>query len=109
MSEKNKKQQLTELLLKLTEITTAQSDRPNNQYLIGLLKKATDKMRANQQNAITEARTIYQNANTVCLVNKINLTTEEKELLEKINQLAQFSGILGGINFFNTTNTWLGN
>ncbi|MFQ4155481.1 bacteriocin immunity protein [Pediococcus pentosaceus] len=109
MSEKNRKQQLTALLQKLTEITTAQSDRPNNQYLIDLLKKATDKMRANQQNAITEARTVYQNTNTVCLVNKISLTTKEKALLEKINQLAQSSGILGGINSFNTTNTWLGN
>lgn len=109
MSEKNKKQQLTALLLKLTEITTEQSDRPNNQYLIDLLKKATDKMQANQQNAITEARTVYQNTNTVCLVNKISLTTEEKALLEKIDQLARSSGVLGGINSFNATNTWFGN
>ncbi|MBF7108743.1 bacteriocin immunity protein [Pediococcus pentosaceus] len=109
MSEKNRKQQLTELLIKLSEITSAQSTRPNNQYLIDLLKKATDKIAANQQNAITEARTVYQNANTICLVNKISLTSKEKALLEKINQLAQSSGVLGGINAFNAVNTWPGN
>lgn len=109
MSEKEKKKQLTTLLTKLTEITTAQANRTNNQYLVDLLKKASHKLQSNQQNAITEARTVYQNANTICFVNKISLTPEEKGLLEKINKLAQSSGALGVLNSFNATNTWLGN
>ena len=83
-------------------------DRKGNEYLLEQLEIALDKTNNNVQDAVNEARTTYQNVNTICLVNHLHLEKDEEALLEKIKEISMSKGWLGGLNSWNTTNTWPG-
>lgn len=101
-------EKLIDLLDNFIVICKKQCDRNENRYLLSFLNKSRSKMLHQQQNAIDEARTIYQNVNTICLASHIKLTADEQKILKEINTLSTKKGIWGGLNTLNTTNTWPG-
>ena len=83
-------------------------DRKGNEYLLEQLEVALDKLEHNVQDEIDEARATYKNINTICFANHLHLEKDEEALLEKIKEVSMSNGWLGGLNSWNTTNTWPG-
>ena len=106
--DKNMKNELAQVLNDFISLAKTHYDRKGNEYLLEQLEIALDKTNNNVQDAVNEARTTYQNVNTFCLVNHIHLEKDEEALLEKIKEISMSKGWLGGLNSWNTTNTWPG-
>lgn len=106
--DKNMKNELAQVLNDFISLAKTHYDRKGNEYLLEQLEIALDKTNNNVQDAVNEARTIYQNVNTFCLVNHLHLEKDEEALLEKIKEISMSKGWLGGLNSWNTTNTWPG-
>ena len=102
------KNELAQVLNDFISLAKTHYDRKGNEYLLEQLEGALDKTNHNFQDAVNEARTTYQNVNTICLVNHLHLEKDEETLLEKIKEISMSKGWLGGLNSWNTTNTWLG-
>ena len=106
--DKNMKNELAQVLNDFISLAKTHYDRKGNEYLLEQLEIALDKTNNNVQDAVNEARTTYQNVNTFCLVNHLHLEKDEEALLEKIKEISMSKGWLGGLNSWNTTNTWAG-
>ena len=106
--DKNMKNELAQVLNDFISLAKTHYDRKGNEYLLEQLEIALDKTNNNVQDAVNEARTTYQNVNTFCLVNHLHLEKDEEALLEKIKEISMSKGWLGGLNSWNTTNTWPG-
>lgn len=106
--DKNMKNELAQVLNDFISLAKTHYDRKGNEYLLEQLEIALDKTNNNVQDAVNEARTTYQNVNTFCLVNHLHLEKDEAALLEKIKEISMSKGWLGGLNSWNTTNTWPG-
>ncbi|WP_258561990.1 bacteriocin immunity protein [Lactobacillus johnsonii] len=106
--DKNMKNELAQVLNDFISLAKTHYDRKGNEYLLEQLEIALDKTNNNVQDAVNEARTTYQNVNTFCLVNHLYLEKDEEALLEKIKEISMSKGWLGGLNSWNTTNTWSG-
>lgn len=106
--DKNMKNELAQVLNDFISLAKTHYDRKGNEYLLEQLEIALDKTNNNVQDAVNEARTTYQNVNTICLVNHLHLEKDEEVLLEKIKEISMSKGWLGGLNSWNTTNTWPG-
>lgn len=106
--DKNMKNELAQILNDFISLAKTHYDRKGNEYLLEQLEIALDKTNNNVQDAVNEARTTYQNVNTFCLVNHLHLEKDEEALLEKIKEISMSKGWLGGLNSWNTTNTWPG-
>ena len=106
--DKNMKNELAQVLNDFISLAKTHYDRKRNEYLLEQLEIALDKTNNNVQDAVNEARTTYQNVNTFCLVNHLHLEKDEEALLEKIKEISMSKGWLGGLNSWNTTNTWPG-
>lgn len=106
--DKNMKNELAQVLNDFISLAKTHYDRKGNEYLLEQLEIALDKTNNNVQDAVNEARTTYQNVNTFCLVNHLHLEKDEEALLEKIKEISMSKGWLGGLNSWNTTNTWTG-
>ena len=106
--DKNMKNELAQVLNDFISLAKTHYDRKGNEYLLDQLEIALDKTNNNVQDAVNEARTTYQNVNTFCLVNHLHLEKDEEALLEKIKEISMSKGWLGGLNSWNTTNTWPG-
>lgn len=107
--DKNMKNELAQVLNDFISLAKTHYDRKGNEYLLEQLEIALDKTTNNNvQDAVNEARTTYQNVNTFCLVNHLHLEKDEEALLEKIKEISMSKGWLGGLNSWNTTNTWPG-
>ena len=106
--DKNMKNELAQVLNDFISLAKTHYDRKGNECLLEQLEIALDKTNNNVQDAVNEARTTYQNVNTFCLVNHIHLEKDEEALLEKIKEISMSKGWLGGLNSWNTTNTWPG-
>ena len=106
--DKNMKNELAQVLNDFILLAKTHYDRKGNEYLLEQLEIALDKTNNNVQDAVNEARTTYQNVNTFCLVNHLHLEKDEEALLEKIKEISMSKGWLGGLNSWNTTNTWPG-
>ena len=106
--DKNMKNELAQVLNDFISLAKTHYDRKGNEYLLEQLEIALDKTNNNVQDAVNEARTTYQNVNTSCLVNHLHLEKDEEALLEKIKEISMSKGWLGGLNSWNTTNTWPG-
>lgn len=100
--------ELAQVLNDFISLAKTHYDRKGNEYLLEQLEGALDKTKHNVQDAVNEARTTYQNVNTICLVNHLHLEKDEEGLLEKIKKISMSQGWLGGLNSWNTTNTWPG-
>lgn len=100
--------ELAQVLNDFISLAKTHYDRKGNEYLLEQLEIALDKTNNNVQDAVNEARTTYQNVNTICLVNHLHLEKDEEVLLEKIKEISMSKGWLGGLNSWNTTNTWSG-
>ena len=106
--DKNMKNELAQVLNDFISLAKTHYDRKGNECLLEQLEIALDKPNNNVQDAVNEARTTYQNVNTFCLVNHLHLEKDEEALLEKIKEISMSKGWLGGLNSWNTTNTWPG-
>ena len=106
--DKNMKNELAQVLNDFISLAKTHYDRKGNEYLLEQLEIALDRTNNNVQDAVNEARTTYQNVNTFCLVNHLHLEKDEEALLEKIKEISMSKGWLGGLNSWNTTNTWPG-
>ncbi len=106
--DKNMKNELAQVLNDFISLAKTHYDRKGNECLLEQLEIALDKTNNNVQDAVNEARTTYQNVNTFCLVNHLHLEKDEEALLEKIKEISMSKGWLGGLNSWNTTNTWPG-
>lgn len=106
--DKNMKNELAQVLNDFISLAKTHYDRKGNEYLLEQLEIALDKTNNNVQDAVNEARTTYQNVNTFCLVNHLHLEKDEEAILEKIKEISMSKGWLGGLNSWNTTNTWPG-
>lgn len=106
--DKNMKNELAQVLNDFISLAKTHYDRKGNECLLEQLEIALDKTNNNVQDAVNEARTTYQNVNTFCLVNHLHLEKDEEALLEKIKEISMGKGWLGGLNSWNTTNTWPG-
>ena len=106
--DKNMKNELAQVLNDFISLAKTHYDRKGNEYLLEQLEIALDKTNNNVQDAVNEARTTYQNVNTICLVNHLHLEKDEVALLEKSKEISMSKGWLGGLNSWNTTNTWPG-
>ncbi|WP_270253798.1 bacteriocin immunity protein [Lactobacillus johnsonii] len=106
--DKNMKNELAQVLNDFISLAKTHYDRKGNEYLLEQLEIALDKTNNNVQDAVNEARTTYQNVNTICLVNHLHLEKDEEALLEKIKEISMSKGWLGGLNSWNTTNSWPG-
>ena len=106
--DKNMKNELAQVLNDFISLAKTHYDRKGNEYLLEQLEIALDKTNNNVQDAVNEARTTYQNVNTFCLVNHLHGEKDEEALLEKIKEISMSKGWLGGLNSWNTTNTWPG-
>ena len=106
--DKNMKNELAQVLNDFISLAKTHYDRKGNEYLLEQLEIALDKTNNNVQDAVNEARTTYQNVNTFCLVNHLHLEKDGEALLEKIKEISMSKGWLGGLNSWNTTNTWPG-
>lgn len=106
--ETKNKEELVNLLNSFIAECQKQKQREENQYLLDFLTKAQEKLSHNQQNSVDEARTIYQNVNTICLASHIKLTDNESKILKEINELSAGQGIWSNMNALNTVNTWPG-
>lgn len=99
---------LEKVLNKFISIAKNHYERKGNEYLLEQLEIALDKINQNSRDVVDEARATYQNVNTICLVNHLHLDKKEEELLEKIKEISMSKGWIGGLNSWNTTNTWPG-
>ena len=106
--DKYMKNDLAQVLNDFISLAKTHYDRKGNECLLEQLEIALDKTNNNVQDAVNEARTTYQNVNTFCLVNHLHLEKDEEALLEKIKEISMSKGWLGGLNSWNTTNTWPG-
>lgn len=106
--DKNMKNELAQVLNDFISLAKTHYDRKGNECLLEQLEIALDKTNNNVQDAVNEARTTYQNVNTFCLVNHLHLEKDEEALLEKIKEISMSKGWLGGLNSWNTTDTWPG-
>lgn len=79
------------------------------EYVREALLKGKEKVEKNVQDPIDEARTLYQNINTICLVEKIKLNPEAQEALDDLKSFSMRRGIFGNLNAWNTINTFGGN
>ena len=77
------KNELAQVLNDFISLAKTHYDRKGNEYLLEQLEGALDKTKHNVQDAVNEARTTYQNVNTICLVNHLHLEKDEEALLEK--------------------------
>lgn len=102
------KNELKQVLNDFIALAKTHYDRKGNEYLLEQLEVALDKLEHNVQDEVDEARATYQNINTICLTNHLRLETDEEALLEKIKKISMSKGWLGGLNSWNTTNTWPG-
>ena len=102
------KNELKQELNDFISLAKTHYDRKGNEYLLEQLEVALDKIEHNVQDEVDEARATYQNINTICLTNHLHLETDEEALLEKIKEFSMSKGWLGGLNSWNTTNTWPG-
>ncbi len=102
------KNELAQVLNDFISLAKTHYDRKGNEYLLEQLEGALDKTKHNVQDAVNEARTTYQNVNTIYLVNHLHLEKDEEALLEKIKEISMSKGWLGGLNSWNTANTWPG-
>ena len=85
------KNELAQVLNDFISLAKTHYDRKGNEYLLEQLEGALDKTKHN-----------------VCLVNHLHLEKDEEALLEKIKEISMSQGWLGGLNSWNTTNTWPG-
>lgn len=92
------KNELAQVLNDFISLAKTHYDRKGNEYLLEQLEIALDKTNNNVQDAVNEARTTYQNVNTICLVNHLHLEKDEEVLLEKIKEISMSKGWLGGLN-----------
>lgn len=103
------KEKLHANLLSLVEmfIKIAKEEKQNT-YLINFLIKAKNELE-HYSDEPYQAKKVYQNINTLILVNKITLTKKEKEILTAIYKISISNGWVGGLNTWNTTNSWPSN
>ena len=78
------KNELEQVLNDFISLAKTYYDRKGNEYLLEQLEVALDKLEHNVQDDIEEA------------------------LLEKIKEISMSKGWIGGLNSWNTTNTWPG-
>ena len=67
------KNELAQVLNDFISLAKTHYDRKGNEYLLEQLEIALDKTNNNVQDAVNEARTTYQNVNTICLVKHLHL------------------------------------
>ena len=106
--DKNMKNELAQVLNDFISLAKTHYDRKGNEYLLEQLEIALDKTNNSVQDAVNGARRTYQNVSTFYLVNNRHLDKDEEALLEKIKEISMSKGWLGGLNSWNTTNTWPG-
>lgn len=75
--------------------------------IIDLLNLATKRVISGAQTPHLQARSVFQNVHTICLVDKIKLSPKEADILKKIDQFSHSKGILGEMNTLNISNMWV--
>lgn len=76
-------------------------------HILDILSLAIDRVAKGSQTPQLEARSVFQNISTVCLVDKIKLNSEEADILQKIGHFSHSKGIWGEMNTLNISNMWL--
>ncbi|KRL54371.1 bacteriocin immunity protein [Furfurilactobacillus rossiae] len=90
-------------------VATANEQENNRQHLLEIIDQSSEKLAHQQQTPQNEARSVYQNINTMCLADHLKLTADEGAALRKIGDAAQPKSAWQGLNNFNTVNTWPSN
>ncbi|MYV17200.1 bacteriocin immunity protein [Furfurilactobacillus milii] len=90
-------------------VATANEQENNRQHLLEIIDQSIEKLSHQQQTPQNEARSVYQNINTMCLADHLKLTANEGSALKKISDAAQPKSAWQGLNSFNTANTWPSN
>ncbi|ECB9704795.1 bacteriocin immunity protein [Listeria monocytogenes] len=96
---------LFEELKNLFETDTSLNNQ-NSSRLQEILTTATIRVRKASQTVELEARSVYQNIHTLCL---IHLNPEEANVLKEIEKIALSKGFWGGMNTLNVTNQFPSN
>ncbi|AAK76758.1 hypothetical protein BJV85_003853 [Clostridium acetobutylicum] len=83
----------------------------NNGYskVIDILNRAIERVAKGSQTPQMEARSVFQNTCTMCLVEKVKLNEEEAAALKEIDHFSHSKGIWGEMNNLNISNMWPSN
>lgn len=103
MNQQNKKQLFLKIISDFLENLTTE------EYIRSTLLIGKEKVEKNIQDPIDEARTLYQNINTICLVEKVRLNPKAQKALDDLNALSMRKGLFANLNAWNTINTFGGN
>lgn len=101
-------EKLLNLLLSLHKNIQEQTSINSYQNLLHLLETAIKRVKNKKQTPELEARAVYQNICTTCLVDKITLSDNENSILKKIDNLSHSKGLWGEMNTLTVANQWLG-
>lgn len=107
---KNKKDEQTAIgLFNTLKNLLLEESSDDNRYshILDTLNLAIERVAKGKQTPELEARSVFQNICTICLVDKIKLNSEEADVLHKIDQLSHSKGIWGEMNTLNISNMWL--
>lgn len=75
--------------------------------IIDLLNSAIKRVAKGAQTPELQARAVFQNVHTICLVDKIKLSAKEADILNKIDQFSHSKGIWGEMNTLGISNMWI--
>ncbi|PJI10568.1 MULTISPECIES: bacteriocin immunity protein [Clostridium] len=107
---KNKKDEQTAIgLFNTLKNLLLEKNSVDNRYsqVLDILNIAIERVAKGKQTPELEARSVFRNICTMCLVDKIKLNSEEAEILQKISHFSHSKGIWGEMNTLNISNMWL--
>ena len=107
---KNKKDEQTAIgLFNTLKNLLLEKSSEDNKYsqILDLLNLAIERVAKGSQTPQLEARAVFQNISTICLVDKIKLDSKEADVLQKISHFSHSNGIWGEMNTLNIGNMWL--
>lgn len=109
MEKKKDEEKIVSLFNEFKEVILKNNSQDKRYFqIIDRLNFAIKRVMSGAQIPTLQARSVFQNVCTICFVDKIKLSSEEADVLKKIDEFSHSKGILGEMNTFCASNQWCG-